>query len=52
MTYAEEEEAIMNILDEIYETFVISCILSGKIEINDFWNKKGKIHGPWLGEAA
>lgn len=49
MTYAEEEEAIMNILDEIYETFVISCILSGKIEINDFWNKKEKYmdHG-WV----
>lgn len=49
MTYAEEEEAILNILDEIYETFVISCILSGKIEINDFWNKKDKYmdHG-WV----
>ena len=49
MTYAEEEEAIMNILDEIYETFVISCILSGRIEINDFWNKKEKYmdHG-WV----
>ena len=49
MTYAEEEEAIMNILDEIYETFVISCILSRKIEINDFWNKKEKYmdHG-WV----
>jgi len=40
MTYAEEEEAILEILDEIYETFVISCVLSGKITLKDFWNHK------------
>lgn len=40
MTYQEEEEAILEILDEIYETFVISCVLSGKITLSDFWNKK------------
>lgn len=31
MTYQEEEEAILSILDEIYETFVISCYLTGLI---------------------
>lgn len=40
MTYQEEEEAILEILDEIYETFVISCVLAGKISLSDFWNKK------------
>ena len=40
MTYQEEEEAILEILDEIYETFVISCVLAGKITLSDFWNKK------------
>ena len=27
-------------LDEIYETFVISCILAGRVSIPDFWEKK------------
>lgn len=41
MTYQEEVEAILAILDEIYETFVISCYLAGLIKVNkDFWTKK------------
>lgn len=41
MTYQEEVEAIMAILDEIYETFVISCYLAGLITVpGDFWSKK------------
>lgn len=40
LTFAEEEEQILAVLDEIYETFVISCWLSGKIEAADFWDKK------------
>ena len=40
LTFVEEEEAILSILDEIYETFLISAVLCGKIKINDFWNKK------------
>ena len=41
MTYQEEVEAIISILDEIYETFVISCYLAGLININgDFWSNK------------
>ena len=42
LTYGEEEEQILSILDEIYETFVISCVLAGKITIADFWEKKEK----------
>lgn len=40
MTYQEEVDAIMDVMDEIYESFVISCVLSGQIQIKDFWNKK------------
>lgn len=40
MTYQEEEEAILEIMDEIYETFVISCVLAGNISLDNFWNKK------------
>lgn len=35
MTYQEEVEAILAILDEIYETFVISCYLAGLIKVTD-----------------
>ncbi len=40
LTFAEDEEWIMEALDEIYETFVISCVLSGKISIPGFWENK------------
>ena len=40
MTYQEEVDAIMDVMDEIYESFVISCVLSGQIQIKDFWDKK------------
>ena len=42
LTYAEDEEKIMTALDEIYETFVISCVLAGLVQIKDFWLKKDK----------
>lgn len=43
MTFQEEKEMILSILDEIYETFVISCIMSGvatKVTVKQFWEKK------------
>lgn len=40
MTFAEEEEWITGALDEIYETFVISCVLAGKVEVSGFWDSK------------
>ena len=40
LTYAEEEEKLITALDEIYETFVISCVLAGLVQIKDFWSKK------------
>lgn len=40
MTYAEEDELLADVLDEIYETFIISAVLSGALTIPDFWGKK------------
>lgn len=49
MTYREEEEHIRTILDEIYETFVISCVLAGLIDIGDFWGNKNKyLEHEWI----
>ena len=40
MTFGEEQEQLMAILDEIYETFVISCAKCGAVSIPNFWEKK------------
>ena len=40
MTYAEEDELLADVVDEIYETFIISAVLAGAISIPDFWSKK------------
>lgn len=37
LTYDEERELLIQALDEIYETFVISCWLKGIISGSDFW---------------
>lgn len=42
MTYAEEKEMLTEVMDEIFETFVISLWLSGNIQIKDFWENKDK----------
>lgn len=42
LTYADEKELLMEVMDEIYETFVISCVLAGVIEAPDFWEDKEK----------
>lgn len=41
-TFAAEQESLQDVLDEIYETFVISLVLAGKVEIKDFWTDKDK----------
>ncbi|MDO5391022.1 MAG: phage portal protein [Eubacteriales bacterium] len=40
ITYGEDKEKILEILDEIYETFIISAVLKGVIEIPKFWEQK------------
>ncbi len=40
LTYIEDRDMLLHVMDEIYETFVISLVLSGKVEIRDFWERK------------
>lgn len=42
MTYQDEKELLIEVMDEIYETFVISCYLAGIVAPLDFWEKKEK----------
>ncbi len=49
LTYQEDVELLMEIMDEIYETFVISCYLAGIIDIADFWqNKERYLSHEWI----
>lgn len=49
MTYAEEKELLIEVMDEIYETFVISMWLAGMIETREFWNEKDKyLEHSWI----
>lgn len=49
LTFAEDEEWIVGALDEIYETFVISCVLSRKVSIPGFWeNKEEYFEHEWI----
>ena len=38
--YNETDIIIERVMDEVYETFVISCVLTGKVNIPDFWADK------------
>ena len=49
MTYQEEIELLVEVMDEIYETFVISCYLKGIISAKDFWeNKEVFMNHQWV----
>lgn len=49
LTYDEDREILMDVLDEIYETFVISVVLSGYIDIPNFWeNKEMYLEHEWI----
>lgn len=51
LTYAEDKELLVEVLDEIYETFVISAVLSGKVSIPKFWeNKEQYLDHEWIQE--
>lgn len=48
-TFADDREAIESVMDEIYETFIISAVLSGQINIPDFWgNKESYFEHAWV----
>lgn len=40
LTYMEDKEQLLEIMDEIYESFVDSLVLAGKVEIPDFWDNR------------
>lgn len=40
MTYIEDKELITEVMDEIFETFVISAVLCGALNIPGFWENK------------
>lgn len=42
LTYDDEKELLLEVMDEIYETFVISCVLAGVIPAPSFWENKEK----------
>lgn len=43
LTYMKDKELIIEgFMDEVYETFLISAVLAGVIEIRDFWKNKEK----------
>lgn len=51
LTYQEEKELLIEILDEIYETFIISAVLAGVLNIPDFWTKKDEyLAHEWIQE--
>ena len=42
LTYGEEKELLIEVLDEIYETFIISAVLCGAVSIPKFWEEKDR----------
>ena len=51
LTYKEDKELLVEILDEIYETFIISAVLCGAISIPNFWNEKERyLAHEWIQE--
>lgn len=40
LTFNKDVELLIGLMDEIYETFVISCVLSGKVDIPGFWDHR------------
>ena len=51
-TFAAEIELLTEIMSEIYETFVISCYLTGLINPPGFWDKKADYHGAQMGAGT
>lgn len=49
LTYGEDKDLLVEVMDEIYETFVISLVLADKIKIIDFWEKKERyLEHSWI----
>ena len=51
LTYKEDRELLLEVLDEIYETFLISAVLCGAISIPRFWDEKDRyLSHEWIQE--
>ena len=51
LTYKEDKELLVEVLDEIYETFIISAVLCGALDIPKFWNEKDRyLSHEWVQE--
>lgn len=51
LTYKEDKELLVEVLDEIYETFIISAVLCDAISIPKFWNEKERyLEHEWIQE--
>lgn len=49
LTYEEDREQLLEIMDEIYETFVISLVLAQLVNPVDFWQDKERYMGhTWI----
>lgn len=49
LTYVEDREILNDVVDEIYEEFIKSAVLSGKLVIKDFWqNKESYFRHDWI----
>ena len=42
LTYKEDKELLIEVLDEIFETFLISAVLCGAVSIPKFWKEKDR----------
>lgn len=48
LSYDEEREQLLSVINEIYETFIISLVLSGKVSLPGFWeNKEAYFEHDW-----
>lgn len=48
-TYTEDRELLLDVMTEIFETFVISAVLKGVISIPKFWNDTQKyLNHEWI----
>lgn len=51
LTYKEDKELLIEVLDEIYETFIISAVLCGVLDIPNFWkDKEHYLSHEWIQE--
>lgn len=51
LTYKDDKELLIEVLDEIYETFIISAVLCGAISIPKFWQEKDRfLSHEWIQE--